>query len=243
MLLGMSDDDPDREASFVNLFTQNRVDGMIIATVSVTDTPINEDYINKKNIVFFNNLPNNSTMINAVTTDNATASVNAISYLHSLGHRKIAMIAGKQNKTAGYDRLVGYTNEMNRLGLTENKHLIQIGDYGEKSGYACMTQLLRDEPDLTAVYVANSQMTYGAIKAILNAGKSIPADISVVGFDVHDPSGLITPGITTIIQQEANIGTIACKLLLESINNPDEPVYQKIMLPSDLVIKQSCRSI
>ena len=207
-------------------------------------THINKNYINNKSIVFFNNLPNNSAMVNAVTTDNVMASDTAVSYLHSLGHRKIAMIASKQTKTAGFDRLYGYKSAMARLGLNVENRLIQVGDdYKEKSGYECMARLLRDAPDLTAVYVASSQMTYGALKAIKSAGKSIPADVSVLGFDIHDRNDLITPGITTIIQQEANIGTIACRLLLESINSPDEPVYQKIMLPSDLIIKQSCKPI
>jgi len=242
MLLCISGEDPYREAIYLSYFSQNRVDGVIIAPVSPNDTQIYADFVISQNIVFIDNLPQINP-INAVITDNAMASEIAVSYLYGLGHRKIATIAGKQTETTGISRLSGYKSALNRFGESVDERMIHVGDFKEKSGYTCMKQLLQDVPDLTAVYVASSQMTYGAIKAIMDAGKRIPADISVLGFDVHDPTSLITPGITTIIQQEINMGKIASRMLLALMEHTEEPVYQKIMLPSELLVRQSCSHI
>ena len=83
-------------------------------------------------------------------------------------------------------------------------------------------------------------MTYGAIKAIREKGLKIPEDISLVGFDIHDVSGLISPSITTIIQPEERIGKVAGELILKRIQNLEERYSQKIVLDPDILIRESC---
>ena len=243
LLLCISNEDARKEIAYLKYFAQNRIEGVILATVSPKNNPVHLEFIKNQNIIFIDNLPNMHFPFSAVITDNALASKMAVTYLHSLGHRKIGTIAGKQAETTGNDRLIGYQQTMMSLGLAAEGAMIQIGDFKESSGYMCMTQLLRDVPGLTAVYVASSQMTYGAVKALTAAGKKIPDDISVVGFDVHDPTGLISPGITTLIQQENKMGRISSRLLLDAIEQKDGYTHQKILLPPELVIKQSCRPI
>ena len=103
-----------------------------------------------------------------------------------------------------------------------------------------MKILLEKNKSLTAVYVVSSKMTYGAIKAIMEKGLEIPKDIVLVGFDVHDPSGLITLSITTIIQPEENIGEVAAELMLKRLKENGERHNQKIILEPDILIRDSC---
>jgi DNA-binding LacI/PurR family transcriptional regulator len=133
---------------------------------------------------------------------------------------------------------------MTQLKIPLDESKIRIGDFKEQSGYDAMRDLLGSDSGITAVYVSSSKMTYGAVRAILESGRDIPGDISVVGFDVHDPSGgLMRPGITTVIQQESGIGKIACQLLLDRINQPEGRVNRKILLQPEFLIKESCRAI
>jgi len=196
-----------------------------------------------KSIVCINNLPNTSATYDAVITDNIKASDMAIDYLYGLGHRRVAMIASRQTLTAGRDRLLGYRRALERLGVPADENLIKIGNFEESSGYEAMRGLLGDAAGFSAVYVSNASMTIGAVKAIFDSGKKIPGDISVVGFDIHDPTGLMQPKITYISQQNEGIGKYACRKLLENIHDPASHAPQTILLQPDLVIRDSCRSL
>jgi len=243
MLLCLSGEDKNKEASYLNYFSQNHADGIILATVAEDSAPLLNALDSGKGIVCIDNLPNTDAAFDSVINDNIYASELAVNYLVKLGHKKIAVILGKQTETTGADRLFGYRKAMMRLNIDADEKLIKIGDFKEKSGYDAMREILSKNPDVTAVYAASSKMTYGAIKAIVGSGKSIPDDISVVGFDVHDLTGLLRPGITTVRQQEDGIGRIACELLIDNINNQEKHIYRKILLQPELIIRESCSYI
>ena len=243
MLLCISGEDNGKEASYVNYFSHNHSDGIILATVSENSEPIQQALEGGTSIVFIDNLPNVGAAYDSVISDNIGASEAAASYLHGLGHRRIAAIAGKQTETTGIDRLLGFKRALAKLAAPADESLIRVGDFKEKSGYDAMRDLLEKAPGFTAVYAASAKMTYGAVKAITDLGMKIPDDVSVVGFDVHDPTGLVRPGITTVCQQEGSIGKIACQLLLDGINSPKSHVCRKVLLQPELVVRGSCRNI
>lgn len=243
MLLCITGEDKLKEQTYLQYFSQGNTDGIILATVSDNNKPLIDALENGRRIVCIDNLPNIQTTYSAVISDNIFASEIAINYLNSLGHRQIGVIAGKQTETTGIDRLIGYHKAMQILNIPTEENLIRIGDFKEQSGYEAMMELLKKNPTITAVYVASAKMTYGAVRAIIDSGLKIPKDISVVGFDIHDPTGLLQPSITTILQQEENIGRIACQLLLDRIRNPETNVYPKILLRPVLEKRGTCRSV
>jgi len=124
------------------------------------------------------------------------------------------------------------------------------GNYKEESGYRCMEKLIqnRKEVPFSAVYVASELMTYGAIKAIRASGLEFPQDIKLIGFDLHDKSELISPGITTVRQPEQLIGKLTAELLLKRLEENQatkegkkigDEIGQKTLLTPYLDVKQS----
>lgn len=139
----------------------------------------------------------------------------------------------------GYERFIGYKIALAAHNIEVNESFIKEGNFKEDSGYDKMVELLNLDEDITAVFVTSSKMTYGAIKAILDKGLQIPKDISVVGFDIHDDSGLMKPSITTILQPERNMGEIAVQLVVDNIKNTEKDFKQKIVLEPTILVKES----
>lgn len=242
MLLCDSMEDVEKETQYMNMLIEKNFTGIILATVDKDAKRLSSYHQRGLNIVYFDNLPNITLPYNAVITDNVKSSILAINHLAGLGHRNIGFISGRQEETTGFERLVGYKRAMdlNRLPVSELQ--IAYGDYKELSGYQGMGQLLDANPGLTAVYVSSSKMTFGALKALADRSLRVPEDIALIGFDVHDHSGLIRPGITTIVQNEEQIGSLCVDLLLrqKTGHTGQRQGSQRILLEPHLVIRQSC---
>ena len=120
--------------------------------------------------------------------------------------------------------------------------LISEGDFTERSGTVGMQQLLPASP--TAVFVASDPMAIGAIKALREAGKQVPQDIALVGYDDIPIAALIEPGLTTVRQPIERMGSMAAEGLLSMLNDPTdgEAPAHRIILPTELVVRASCGS-
>ncbi|MDF2685009.1 MAG: LacI family transcriptional regulator [Clostridia bacterium] len=242
-ILCITNENPERENMYLDILMKNQVDGIILATVNKESAILN-NLINKEfPLIFIDNLPKTNKNINSVILDNSKASYLAIEYLIKQGHIKIAGIMGKQDETTGFERYTGFKKAFYDYKVELDKTIVEFGDFKEASGYAAMTSLLAKHPDITAVYCASSQMTYGAIKGIKAFGKTIPKDISVIGFDIHDKFNLLNPAITTIKQPEEQIGIMSVEFLLNSLKKSSKNFFHKIVLDPELLILDSCRKI
>jgi len=167
----------------------------------------------------------------------------AVNHLLNLGHRCIGFISGKQEETTGFERLVGYRRALELRKIEAAESLIAYGNFKEASGYQGMMKLLDANPALSAVFVSSAKMTYGALKALNDRGLRVPEDIALVGFDIHDKTGLIRPGITSIMQSEEHIGQLCVELLRRSKQESGFGIKsqnQRIQLEPQLVIRGSC---
>lgn len=99
---------------------------------------------------------------------------------------------------------------------------------------------LRERP--TAVYAAGDLLALGAIRAVQEHGLHVPGDVSIIGFDDIEMSRYITPALTTIRQDTEQLGTVAAELLLSSIEEQDATV-KSVMLPVQLIIRESCHPV
>lgn len=233
-------ENPEKEKQYLNLLLEKQIDGIILATVCKEKDVLNEFFSLNMPIIFIDNLPNIRNNCDTVIIDNIKASYMAVNHLIELGHKNIGIITGKIDETTGYERMLGYKKALEEHCLGIHDELIRIGDFKENSGYQNMISLLDVNKDITAVYVASSKMTYGAIKAIKERKLRIPEDIALVGFDVHDISGLISPSITTITQPEEEIGKVAGELMIKRLQDGEERFHQKIVLDPGLLIRESC---
>ena len=174
-----------------------------------------------------------------VASDNVGGARLAVRHLASLGHERIATIAGAQETKPGADRLLGYRAELHALGLAAREGYEQVGDFYSDSGEAAMRKLLALPDPPTAVFAAADMMAIGAIHAAHSAGVRVPEDVAVIGFDDIEIAPLLRPALTTIRQDKIGLGLAAARAVVEQIENPDV-TPPALTLPVELVVRASC---
>ncbi|HEY7417180.1 MAG TPA: substrate-binding domain-containing protein, partial [Ktedonobacteraceae bacterium] len=115
------------------------------------------------------------------------------------------------------------------------------GDFMQPTGYTCAHELLSLEQPPTAVFVSSDLMAFGLMEAIRDRGLQIPRDISIVGFDDIPQAIHVHPPLTTVRQPLEEMGRVAAQLLLSYIEDPDRAV-ERIELPTELIIRESCQA-
>jgi len=166
----------------------------------------------------------------------------AVEHLIRLGHRRIATITGPLDMIAGQDRLNGYRQALEARGIPVGEELIVEGDFTESGGMAAMQRLLPASP--SAVFVASDTMAIGALKALRQADRRVPQDIALVSFDDIPIASAIEPALTTVRQPIEHMGSMAVEVMLSVLEGPsgEEAPAQRIVLPTELVIRASCGS-
>jgi LacI family transcriptional regulator len=176
-----------------------------------------------------------------VISDNAAGIGMAMRHLHDLGHRRIATITGLLDTRPGADRLRAYRSEVQALGLAYRDEYVAYGDFYVDSGHRAMAKLIDLPEPPTAVVAASDLMALGAIRAVDAAGRSVPGDFSVIGFDDIQLAGHIHPPLTTLRQDKAGLGAEAGRALLALIGGEaDTPAV--MTLPVELVVRGSTTS-
>ncbi|WP_433307543.1 LacI family DNA-binding transcriptional regulator [Actinoplanes sp. CA-030573] len=150
------------------------------------------------------------------------------------GRRRIVLITGPDDTAVGRERRRGYTEALTLAGL--RPYASEPGDFMETGGAAAMRTLLRTHPDLDAVLAANDNMAAGAVRVLRDAGRTVPGDVAVVGFD-DLPIALHTdPKLTTIHQPVQALGREAARMLVEVLEG-EQP--QPFLLPTKVVVRES----
>ena len=177
--------------------------------------------------------------VSFVEVDNVTGAYTATTHLIRLGRRRIALITGPSGSLAAEDRKRGYLNALQERRVRVDESLIIRGDFTETSGYEEMKRLLPHEPD--AVFVASDSMALGALRALREAGKRVPDEVAVVGFDDIPQAATANPSLTTVRQPIQQTGVLAVEMLIDILENGGDPP-RRIILPTELVIRSSCGS-
>jgi DNA-binding LacI/PurR family transcriptional regulator len=173
-----------------------------------------------------------------VDVDNAGGARQAVAHLAYSGRRRVATVAGPQDMGVGVARLAGYREACREADLVTGEDLIAYGDFSESSGLAAMQQLLSREPDLDAVFVASDLMAAGALRALRETGRRVPADVAVVGFEDSAVARQTDPPLTTVHQPVEAMGREMSTLLLSRIRG-DKPDRPDVLLETHLVVRQS----
>jgi DNA-binding LacI/PurR family transcriptional regulator len=168
-----------------------------------------------------------------VRADDRDGARQMVRYLRSCGRRRIGIVTGPMDTTGGQQRLAGYQDIMGAAAVSE---LIAHGDYSEGSGAAATEQLLHRVPDIDALFVASDLMAHGAMRVLARAGRRVPEDVAVGGFDDSAAATTTEPALTTIRQPWQRISTEMVRLLLGQIDG-DPPAT--VTLPTELVRRGS----
>ena len=173
-----------------------------------------------------------------VDADNRGGAGQAVDHLARRGRRRIATIAGPQDMGVGQDRLDGYRDGLRAVGLAGGDDLVEAGDFTEEGGAAAMGRLLeRPGRPVDAVFAASDLMAAGALRTLRAAGRRVPDDVAVVGFEDSAVARYAQPPLTTVRQPIEEMGRQAARLLLAKVAG--EAAGMHLILDVELVVRAS----
>ncbi len=170
----------------------------------------------------------------SVCIDDNQAAYDAVEHLYKEGHKKIAvLLSGTDDGSVSQIRFAGYERALKDFKLPQDKNLIiEIGSYSIKEAYEKMGRWLKKNIDATAVFAISDNIAMGAMKAIRDAGKSIPKDLAMISIDGIEASEYMNPVLTTLCQPMEEMGAQAVKLLVDIINGKNS--YKHVIVPTTL---------
>lgn len=237
VIFGDTRSDPVREAHYDRLVRAGQADGVLLFNGRLPGADFAQLDRDVPITLISNDIPGSGLPIFEIANRDAARMMTE--YLISVGHRRIAHVTGPDINVETGERLSGYRDALTAAGIPLDDSLVWPGKFnfiaGIKAGHRFLG--LKDERP-TAVFAASDEMAIGFIKAVKDAGLSVPADVSVAGFDGIDYSAMYDPALTTIIQPRAEMGRLAAENLVKRMSGlPAED--RRIRLPSTLVIRES----
>ncbi|SDS50670.1 transcriptional regulator, LacI family [Streptomyces sp. TLI_053] len=171
-----------------------------------------------------------------VAADDREGAKDMVRHLLDSGRCRVATVAGPQDTPGGVERLIGYREVLAEYGLAYEEDLVAFGDYTRVGGETAAAHLLERAPDLDALFVASDLMAEGALAALARAGRQVPGDVAVGGFDDSPVALAARVPLTTIRQPWDRISEEMVRLLLIRITGEDPAT---VILPTELVVRSS----
>jgi LacI family transcriptional regulator len=216
-LIGNTDSDIDRERLVFERMRARHVDGFVSATAHLSSPLLAEAAAAGIPVVLVNRHAEGYGF-HSVSADNERGIAMAVAHLVSLGHRRIAHIAGPLDVSTGLSRYQGFLAAMRAHGLTADPALVvHAAAYSLEEGDRCCRELLAPGRGCTAIAAANDMLAVGCYGALEDAGRSCPQDISVVGFNDMPFIDRLRPPLTSVSFPHYQVGTEAGRLILEQI--------------------------
>jgi LacI family transcriptional regulator len=241
-LLGSTERNPADEPEYLRLLTERQVDGILFARPSTEGDSEHLVSLVRKGVPLVTTayyIPGEKLMV--VDVDNVDGGLQATNCLVQGGHRRIGMIMGPVGWKSVDDRAQGYKLALERAGIAFNESFVERGDWSLQSGYEAMKRLLDRAPELTALFAHNDWLAIGAMKALREAGRRLPDDMAVVGYDDVPVAAYTDPSLTTVRQPMQEVGQLATRLLIQSIEDP-EMEGKEVLLKAELVRRGSSGS-
>jgi len=207
-----------------------RVDGLVVMAPDVAIDSLREQLPRDLPMVLLNSSDERH---HAITIDNYGGARAMMRHLADLGHKRIVFITGPATNADARERLRGYRQSMR--GLTRMEI---AGDFTELAGHEAVKDVLSRDPRPTAIFAANDSMAVGALSALRDAGVDVPRELSVVGFDDIPIARFVTPPLTTIRVDIAELGKRAFAVLLDALARPSSRGKREC-IPTTLVVRKS----
>jgi DNA-binding LacI/PurR family transcriptional regulator len=172
----------------------------------------------------------------SVVVDQGYGSQLVTRYLLELGHTSLCEISGPLNWFGAVARHVTWLKTLDEAGLQPGRSI--EGDWTAVSGYEAARRLLASGARFTALVVGNDQMAVGALRALREAGRRVPEDVSVVGFDDIPEACCFAPPLTTVRQDFGQLGKRGIEYLVQRIQEPDTRAEQRVIYP-ELIVRNS----
>ena len=206
------------EQEAVEFLCRKRVDGIINMPVDTEGGHLKTFQKTGKPIVLIDRKIK-GVVCDSVLVDNEQAASDALRLLYEKGHRNIGIIGGPEEISTAQERMKGYCKTMEELNLPVRQSLIVHGDYTIQGGVKAMETLVQENPEMTAVFITNYEMTMGAVIGLNELGIRIPEEISLVGFDNLPFARACNPKLTIVSQPTDKIAEAAAGIMLERLEH------------------------
>lgn len=237
LILCNSDLDPSKQMRYIRSLADKQVDGIVMNSAAPLSAAERKELSNYEMPIVVLNRVAGSQGFSSVCSDNRQGGAMAAEHLAQLGHREVVQITGPDIQGNLRERTRGFEERF--LELTGKEPQKLWGDQSQEGGYSVTRQLLADKKKFTALFAANDVMAYGAIRACLEAGLSIPGDVSLVGFDDLDLSAIVNPPLTTVHQAKYEMGKAALEIILARVGKQDSQEAEHRVLDVRLTVRAS----
>ncbi|MNQ90866.1 HTH-type transcriptional repressor PurR [compost metagenome] len=233
VILCNSDDNPDKQRSYLRVLLEKRIDGLIVASAG-GDAGLAEGLTGVRTPMV---IVDRGVNVDLVRIDHEYGAYLATRHLLELGHRDIAMIGGPAGTSVAQMRLAGYRRALQEAGVEENRERMLESDFTSTGGYNAAAILLEKSPP-SAIFAGNDMIGIGVLRAAAERNVRVPSELSVIGFDDIQMSRYVYPALTTVGQSILQLGEMAAEVLLRRIATPHMATEQRIVTPS-IVLRES----
>jgi LacI family transcriptional regulator len=219
---------------------RGRVDGLIVLSPDMSVPALRSSIPDSLPVVLLNSVSDGKSPFDLINLDNARGAYAMVEHLASLGHRRIAFIRGPVPNTDASERLRGYRDAMRALSLDWTEELEFPGNFREDAGYRAGQRIAGIPNPPTAIFAANDAMAIGCLAALREAGKSVPGDFALAGFDDIPIASFISPALTSVRVSIAELGASAAERVLHGVRARNLHKRLHLTLPTTLVTRSSC---
>ncbi len=241
--ISQSNDNFEKESKIIQALFANRVDGLILSIGMETNTTDHLKLFSERNIpiVFFDRIVDDIEA-HKIVVDDYGGAFRATLHLISQGSKNIAHIGGPLHLKIYEYRQKGYCDALKEAGLEVNQSLIFNNSLSREEGTLSIQKLLQNKVKPDAIFCANDTTALSVIIYLKENGIKVPDDIAIVGFSNEPFSEVVTPSISTVKQPGFMIGQKAAQLVIQQIlHNNESPDYKTIVMPTELIIRESSR--
>jgi len=236
VILCNSDDNPDKQRSYLRVLLEKRIDGLIVASAG-GDSGLAQGLTGVKTPMVIVDRGLEGVNADLVRIDHEYGAYLATRHLLELGHRDIATIGGPASTSVAQMRQAGYRRALQEAGIEVREERMLESDFTSTGGYNAAARLLESNPP-SAIFAGNDMIGIGVLRAAAERNVRVPAELSVIGFDDIQMSRYVYPALTTVGQSILQLGEMAAEVLLRRIAAPDSGTDQRIVTPS-IVLRES----
>ncbi|MFP6832139.1 Ribose operon repressor [Pseudomonas fluorescens] len=236
VILCNSDDNPDKQRSYLRVLLEKRIDGLIVASAG-GDSGLAQGLAGVKTPMVIVDRGLDGVDADLVRIDHEYGAYLATRHLLELGHRDIATIGGPASTSVAQMRLAGYCRALKEAGVEVRQKRMLESDFTSTGGYNAAATLLESNPP-SAIFAGNDMIGIGVLRAAAERNVRVPSELSVIGFDDIQMSRYVYPALTTVGQSILQLGEMAAEVLLRRIATPTLGTDQRIVTPS-IVLRES----
>ena len=238
VILCNTDESEEKQDQYLTMLLKRRIDGILLVPSNSTSNVV--QLIKNQGIkVVVLDREVNDAEVDVIQGDSVGGAYQLTRYLIELGHRDIAILSGPENVSTSSQRVSGFCQAVNEAGFPHNADNVFWGEFSQTLGYEMVQRALEHTPSPTALLAVNNFIANGALRALRDQGIRVPEDISVVSFDDIPVAINPMPFLTVAAQPAYEMGYQATQLLVARLANEGPNAVQKIILPVEILVRQS----